>query len=86
MMVGVCVGFGIMLIFIIGAPFKEMGQSATKALMGASFGRALTLVIFAGSELFTGNKMVMTIGGLDKKNQLDGCHKNMSGISCTLPI
>ncbi|MBF0300991.1 MAG: formate/nitrite transporter family protein [Oligoflexia bacterium] len=67
MMAGAYVGFGIMLIFIIGAPFKEIGSSATKALMGASFGIALTLVIFAGSELFTGNNMVMTIGSLDKK-------------------
>ena len=32
--------------------------------MGASFGIALALVIFAGSELFTGNNMVMAIGSL----------------------
>jgi probable F420-dependent oxidoreductase len=32
--------------------------------MGASFGIALSLVILAGSELFTGNNMVMTIGSL----------------------
>jgi nitrite transporter NirC len=30
--------------------------------MGASFGVALSLVIMAGSELFTGNVMVMTVG------------------------
>ena len=35
-----------------------------KLVMGASFGIALTLVIFAGSELFTGNNMVCTIGAL----------------------
>jgi nitrite transporter NirC len=32
--------------------------------MGMSFGLALTLVIFAGSELFTGHTMYMTIGWL----------------------
>ena len=32
--------------------------------MGTSFGIALTLVIFAGSELFTGHAMHMTIGRL----------------------
>jgi nitrite transporter NirC len=40
------------------------GAPGTKALMGASFGIALTLVIFAGSELFTGNNLVMTLGSL----------------------
>ncbi len=34
--------------------------------MGVSFGVALTLVIFAGSELFTGNNMVCTIGALSR--------------------
>ena len=34
----------------------------TKILMGACFGIAFSLVIMAGSELFTGNTMVMTIG------------------------
>ncbi|MBF0206904.1 MAG: formate/nitrite transporter family protein [Oligoflexia bacterium] len=67
MMAGIYIGLGIMLIFIIGAPLKETGSAATKALMGTSFGIALTLVIFAGAELFTGNNMIMTIGSLEKK-------------------
>ena len=35
--------------------------------MGVSFGIALTLVVFAGSELFTGHTMYMTIGRLTGK-------------------
>ncbi len=68
MMAGIYVGFGIILIFSVGAPLKALGASAPglKALMGVSFGVALTLVIFAGSELFTGNNMIMTIGSLSK--------------------
>ena len=30
--------------------------------MGACFGIALTLVVFAGSDLFTGHTMFMTVG------------------------
>jgi nitrite transporter len=67
MLAGVYVGFGIILIFSIGGPLKAIGDVGLKALMGASFGVALTLVIFAGSELFTGNNMVMTIGSLTGK-------------------
>jgi nitrite transporter NirC len=37
-----------------------------KLVMGVSFGIALTLVIFAGSELFTGNNMTGVIGGLSR--------------------
>src|SRR2546430_8989239 len=61
---GVYLGFGITLIFCIGGPFASEGSAALKLVMGVSFGIALTLVIFAGSELFTGNNMVGVIGGL----------------------
>jgi len=61
---GVYLGFGITLIFSVGAPFAAEGSAAVKLVMGASFGIALTLIIFAGSELFTGNNMVCTIGAL----------------------
>lgn len=67
MLAGIYVGFGIVLIFSIGAPLSDAHSAGLKALMGASFGIALTLVIFAGSELFTGNNMVMTIGSLSKE-------------------
>lgn len=64
---GVYVGFGTLLIFTIGGLLSEAQSPATKIVMGASFGIALSLVIMAGSELFTGNNMVMTIGALEKK-------------------
>jgi nitrite transporter NirC len=67
MLAGIYVGFGIILIFSIGGPLSGIGAAGLKALMGASFGVALTLVIFAGSELFTGNNMIMTIGSLSGK-------------------
>ncbi|MCC6385822.1 MAG: formate/nitrite transporter family protein [Dehalococcoidia bacterium] len=63
---GAYVGFGIILIFAIGAPLSAAGSPFTKVVMGASFGIALSLVIFAGSELFTGNNMVMMIGALKR--------------------
>jgi nitrite transporter len=64
---GVYVGFGVMLVFSIGAPFHAAGSPAVKALMGASFAVALSLIIFAGSELFTGNHMFMAVGSLAKQ-------------------
>lgn len=67
MMAGVYVGFGVMLVLSIAAPFYAVGSPAVKVLMGAAFAVALSLVIFAGAELFTGTNMVMTIGSLSKK-------------------
>ena len=64
---GIYVGFGILLIFTIGGSLAAAQSPVTKIVMGASFGIALSLVIMAGSELFTGNNMVMTIGSLEKK-------------------
>jgi nitrite transporter NirC len=64
---GAYVGFGMILIFSIGAPFAAASSPAVKVLMGASFGIALSMVIFAGSELVTGNHMTMVIGNLSRK-------------------
>jgi nitrite transporter NirC len=66
---GCYVGLGIALIFAIGAPLAAAGSPFVKVVMGASFGVALTLVIFAGSELFTGNAMVMTVGALTGRSR-----------------
>src|SRR3569623_904725 len=64
MLAGADIGFGIILVFSIGAQLAAAGAAAVKVVMGASFGIALSLVIFAGSELFTGNNMVMAVGSL----------------------
>lgn len=65
MMAGLYVGLGIILIMTIGAQLGDMPIRNT--LMGVSFGIALSLVIMAGSELFTGNNMIMAAGSLDGK-------------------
>ena len=64
LLAGIYVGFGIILIFSVGAPLAVASSAATKLVMGLSFGIALSLVIFAGSELFTGNNMFCLVGGL----------------------
>lgn len=63
---GIYLGFSIALIFSLGAPLAAAGSPIVKLVMGASFGIALTIVIFAGAELFTGNNMVGAIGGLSR--------------------
>jgi nitrite transporter NirC len=66
MLAGVYIGLGIALIFAVGAPFYDDHNPALKLVMGASFGIALSLVIFAGSDLFTGNTMAMPLGAFRK--------------------
>jgi nitrite transporter NirC len=62
---GIYLGFGITLIFSIGGPIANAGGEAyLKLIMGTSFGIALSLVIFAGSELFTGNNMIFAVSRL----------------------
>src|SRR5438477_4276702 len=59
MMAGMYVGAAIVLIFTVGSFLPAEVQ---KLLMGVCFGGALTIVIFAGSELFTGSNLVLTLG------------------------
>ncbi len=61
MFAGAYVGIGIILIFSVGQP---LDAALRPLVMGASFGIALTLVVFAGSELFTGHTMYMMFGYL----------------------
>ncbi|MCG8490527.1 MAG: formate/nitrite transporter family protein [Sneathiellales bacterium] len=64
MMAGAYVGLGILLIFSVG---QNVDAALRPIVMGASFGIALILVVFAGSELYTGHTMYLTHGFLMKK-------------------
>ncbi|HZQ60173.1 MAG TPA: formate/nitrite transporter family protein [Casimicrobiaceae bacterium] len=58
MLAGAYVGMGILLIFTLGSQVPKEFQ---KLVMGATFGIALTLVVLAGAELFTGHTMFMLL-------------------------
>ena len=74
-MAGAYVGLAIILIFTLG----NLADPAYRPLiMGATFGLALTLVIIAGSELFTGHTMFLTIG-------VKAGHIRSSQMWCVLP-
>lgn len=76
MLAGAYVGLGIILIFSLGAPLAAMQSPFQSLVMGASFGIALTLVIFAGSELFTGNNMFFTASTLARRTSVKDLGKN----------
>lgn len=57
---GAYIGFGILLSFTVSGTLGAM--PFTKVAMGLSFGVALSLVVIAGAELFTGNAFVMFNG------------------------
>ncbi|WP_434796457.1 formate/nitrite transporter family protein [Terrisporobacter vanillatitrophus] len=63
---GLYVGLGIILIFTVGGLLSAANSPTTRIIMGLSFAVALCLVIMTGTELFTGNNMVMTVGRLNK--------------------
>ncbi len=65
---GAYLGFGIVLIFSVAAPLAGTQFAPfMKLIMGASFGVALSLVIYSGSELFTGNNLIFAVAKLKKR-------------------
>ena len=64
MMAGAYVGVGIALILTVG---NDVDPASRKLVMGALFGITLTLIVFAGAELFSGRIMYMTFGFFYKK-------------------
>lgn len=66
MVAGMFISFGSFVTFVMGTPLKEAGDPMMKAVMAFSFAAALSLVVAAGAELFTGNNFVMTSASLNK--------------------
>src|SRR2546421_4195896 len=64
---GAFVGVAVVLLLSVAAPLVTAGSPMAKLVQGLVFGVALTLVVFAGAELFTGNAMVMLQGLLTRK-------------------
>src|SRR5438309_11253777 len=61
-MAGAYVGVAVVLLVMVSAAFGAAKSPSAKLVQGAVFGVALTLVVFAGAELFTGNVMDMLQG------------------------
>ena len=59
LLAGAYVGIGIIFIFTIATPLPAAIQTL---VLGATFAIALTLVVIAGAELFTGYTLYMTLG------------------------
>ncbi|WML44923.1 formate/nitrite transporter family protein [Neobacillus sp. PS3-40] len=63
---GVYIGFGIMLSFRLGEGFFDIKSPIASLMTSVFFGIALILIIYGGSELFTGNTMIFTMSTLKK--------------------
>jgi len=64
MMAGIYVGLCMVTILVMAGALDNF--AGIKILQGVSFAAALSLVVFAGAELFTGNVFVMTAGVVHK--------------------
>lgn len=64
---GMFVAFGGFVSAAIGGILQAAGSPWTKLVAAFTFASALSLVLMAGSELFTGNNMVMTAGVLARR-------------------
>jgi nitrite transporter len=67
---GAYLGFGVVLFFFCGSLLSGTQFAPfVKLIMEMNFGVALSLVIFAGSEYFTGNNMVFAIGKIKRSGR-----------------
>ncbi|WP_338740623.1 formate/nitrite transporter family protein [Haloplanus salilacus] len=65
-MAGAYIGLAVLLVFALGTPMVGTPLEPLRGVvMAGAFGVALSLVIVAGSELFTGNAMIMGVGALE---------------------
>ncbi|MEX3744980.1 formate/nitrite transporter family protein [Lysinibacillus xylanilyticus] len=65
---GLFIGFGILLIVTIGGLLSPAGVPSMKIVQGLAFGVALSMVMMAGANLFTGDNLVLTVSTLSKKS------------------
>ncbi|MEH7335422.1 formate/nitrite transporter family protein [Neobacillus drentensis] len=64
---GIYIGFGIMVSFRLGEGFFDIHSPVASLMTSIFFGIALVLIIYGGSELFTGNTMYFTVSTLNKQ-------------------
>jgi nitrite transporter NirC len=62
MLAGAYVGVAVVLMIAVTGPLQASASPWVKLIQGLVFGVALTLVVFAGAELSTGNMMTMVQG------------------------
>ena len=67
MIAGLFIAFGSFVSNAVAAPFFEAGDPMQKFMSAATFSVALSLVVMAGAELFTGNNFVLGAAGFAKK-------------------
>lgn len=63
---GIFIAFGGFVTFTLGGHLTAAGNTLVKVIQPFSFASALSLVVMAGAELFTGNNFVMMSGSLSK--------------------
>ncbi|MDG4860721.1 formate/nitrite transporter family protein [Streptomyces sp. T-3] len=64
MMAGAFIGVGEVLLLTAASPLVASHSGAAKLVEGLAFPLAITMVMFAGAQLFTSNVMVMLVGAL----------------------
>lgn len=62
MLAGMWIGVGDVLMWSAAGPFVAQGNPAAKLIAGAVFAAALTIIVFAGSELATSAMMILPLG------------------------
>lgn len=67
MLGGAFIGFGVLLISVIGGLLDPTGVPSMKIVQGLVFGVALTMVLVGGVDLYTGNNLIMMVGLLEKR-------------------
>lgn len=70
---GIYISITVLFVCIVGGMLNEFHWK--KIIVGASFSVALSIIYVAGSDLFTGNSLVMSVGGIQKKVTLGGIIK-----------
>lgn len=64
---GFFIGMGMLIMTLSASVFSPLPIPVVKFINGFVFSLALSFVVFAGGELFTGNVLVTTVGRLNKK-------------------
>lgn len=62
---GIYIGVGVLISFTLAGQLQ--GEPYAKLVMAIFFSVALSLIIIAGAELFTGNNMVLAVGYMKRK-------------------
>ena len=85
MVAGMFIAFGAFISNAAAAPFADAQDPMQKFMNSMTFSAALSMVLMAGADLFTGNNFILSSAAFAKEDEMERCGEDLGGMLSRKP-